>query len=92
MVLEESSICVSCLHKQIPFVSFLVGVRSNHLRLRSYRPILRPIFVVMRFQILIHSNIIQFINKYMKLMRNWLSSGHPSVDESIYARDTCLRL
>ena len=49
-VLEESSTRVSCLHKQISFVPFLVGVRSNHFGLRRYRPILRPVFVVVRFR------------------------------------------
>jgi hypothetical protein len=67
MVLEESSTCVSCLYKQIPF---LFGLRGNHFsiyssypRLYRYRPILRPIFVIVRFQIdlFICSNIIQFI-------------------------------
>ena len=50
-VLGESSTCVSCLHKQIPFVPFLVGVLSNHFGLRRYR----PIFVVVRFHRFIHS-------------------------------------
>ena len=39
MVLEESSTFVSCLHKQIPFVSILVGVRKQSLRTHRYRPI-----------------------------------------------------
>ena len=40
-----------------------LGVRRNHPGLRRYRPILRPIFLVVRFDIasFIHSNIIQFI-------------------------------
>jgi hypothetical protein len=31
MVLEESSIYVSCLHKQIPFVSILVDIYKQLL-------------------------------------------------------------
>ena len=66
MVLEESSICVSCLYKQS---SFLFGLRSNYFSIRSshpgprrYRPILRPIFLIVRFHSFIYSfNIIQFI-------------------------------
>ena len=41
MVLEESSTCVYTL-------------RSNHFGIRRYRPILRPIFLVVRLHILIH--------------------------------------
>jgi hypothetical protein len=59
MVLEESFTCVSCLHKQIPFVPFLVGVRSNYFGLRRYRPI-RPIFLVVTLDILIHFIPISF--------------------------------
>jgi len=35
MALEESSIWVSCLHKQTYFIPFLVGVRSSHPGLRG---------------------------------------------------------
>src|SRR6266567_9064925 len=59
MVLEESSTCVSCLYKQSPS---LFGLRSNHFGIRSshpgprrYRPISRPIFLVVRFNSFIHS-------------------------------------
>jgi len=66
IVLEESSICVSCLYKQSPF---LFSLRSNYFGIRSsypgpcrYRPILRPIFLIVRFHSFIHLfNIIQFI-------------------------------
>ena len=58
MVLKEFFICVSCLYKQIPFVFSWSEVRINTLDfcispsdLRKYRPILRPIFVVVRYQI-----------------------------------------
>ena len=38
--LEESSTRVCCLHKQIPFVRFLVCFRSNHYVIATpYRPI-----------------------------------------------------
>ena len=55
MVLEESSTCISYLHKQIPFVPFWfrsplrtsVAITSDF---RRYRPILRPIFIVVRFR------------------------------------------
>ena len=50
MVLESSTF-VSCLHKQIPFVSILVEVRKQSL----WTPWYRPIFVVVRFHRLIHS-------------------------------------
>ena len=36
MVLKESSTFVSCLHKQIPFVSILLEVREQSLRTRRY--------------------------------------------------------
>ncbi|OCK87155.1 uncharacterized protein K441DRAFT_595416, partial [Cenococcum geophilum 1.58] len=67
MVLEESSTCVSCLHKQSPFLfglrSNYFGIRSSHPGPRRYRPISRPIFLIDRFDSFIHSfNIIQFIN------------------------------
>src|SRR6202042_3225967 len=60
MVLEESSTCVSCLHKQTPFFPFGLrgnhfGIRSSHHGLRRYRPISRPIFLVVRFNSFIHS-------------------------------------
>ena len=51
MILEEFSVCISYLYKQIPFILFLVGGYSNHFRLHRYRPILRPIFVVVKFKI-----------------------------------------
>ena len=57
--LEESSARVICLHKQIPFVPFLVCFRSNHLLIATpYRPILRPIFVVVRTSFIHLSNSI----------------------------------
>ena len=39
MVLEESSTFVACLHKQIPFGSFLDDVRKQPLMTPRYRPI-----------------------------------------------------
>ena len=64
MVLEESSIFVSCLYKQIPFVSILVGILSNYFATVRHRPIQGPMFVVDRTRYtdsFIPSNIIQFI-------------------------------
>jgi hypothetical protein len=53
MVLEESSTCVSYLHKQTPFPyglrSNYFGIRSSHPGSRRYRPISRPIFLLDRF-------------------------------------------
>ena len=59
----ESSTCVSCLHKQMPFVPSWSEVRTNTLDfrtntsdfrtstsdLRRYRPILRPISFIVRY-------------------------------------------
>ena len=57
--LEESSTRVSCLHKQILFIPFLVCFRSNHLLIATpYRPILRPILVVARTSFIHSSNSI----------------------------------
>ena len=59
MVLEESSTCVSCLHKQTPFPfrspRQLLRYPSSHPGPRRYRPILRPIFLVVRFHSFIHA-------------------------------------
>ena len=60
MVLEESSTCVSCLHKQTPFFPFglrgnYFGIRSSYPGPRRYRPISRPIFLIVRFDSFIHS-------------------------------------
>ena len=54
IVLKESSICVSCLYKQIPFIPSPVGLRSNYFGNRRYRLISRPIFLVVRFDSFIH--------------------------------------
>jgi hypothetical protein len=53
MVLEESSMCVSCLHKQIPFVTPVsVIVTPDSVDIGLYQ---RPIFLVVRFDSFIHS-------------------------------------
>ena len=54
MALVESSTCVSCLHKQMPFfgrksVATTSDFRIGPSDLRRYRPILRPISFVVRY-------------------------------------------
>ena len=65
--LGESSTCVSCLHKQMPFVSSWSEVHTNTSDFRigpsdlsRYRPILRPISFVVRY----HS-----FRQYIRLFR-----------------------
>ena len=75
----ESFTCVSCLHKQMPFVLSWSEVRTNTSDfrtntsdfrigpsdLRRYRPILRPISFVVRYNhsdnTFIHFNIVHLI-------------------------------
>ena len=87
MVLEESSTYVSCLHKQSPF---LFGLRSNYFSIRSshpgprrYRPISRPIFLIVRFHSFIHSfNIIQFIKAMQEAIPYPVNSRPTVIDKN----------
>ena len=61
MVLGESSTFVACLHKQIPFGSFLDDVRKQPPMTPQEQAYIKgPIFVVDRFNSFIHSYSISF--------------------------------
>jgi hypothetical protein len=76
------------------------GIRSSHPGPRRYRPISRPIFLLVRFHSFIHSfNIIQFINLEPKIPAiTWISrfailpihyiSGNSFTKTKQYARST----
>ena len=82
MVLEESSTFVACLHKQIPFGSFLDDVRKQlPITPWVWAYIRGPIYVVDRFHRFIHSLSSDPVHQNARVM---LFCRHASM-EGVYA-------
>jgi hypothetical protein len=75
----HASTRVSCLHKQTPFSFGLrgnhFGIRSSYPGLRRYRPILRPIFLVGRFNRFIHSFQYHSVHHVLAFLCLWSHSS-----------------